>query len=192
MKLNEAKIKECAAWVEKNGLHPQACGATLKSFCEAMGISDKSFYDWMSKSSEFSEAIERARETFTQTTVKSVENALVKAALGVDFETTKEKGKAVDEVVREYDPATGKLVKETKTKKLVTVEAIRERRYYPPDVKAGIFILANMADDRWRQKQDVNVGTAGPGKVEITVGDQEAADALKTILATGGKPKDPE
>ncbi len=43
MKLNAAKIQEAAAWVEKNGLHPQPCGATLRSFCKAMGISDETF-----------------------------------------------------------------------------------------------------------------------------------------------------
>lgn len=186
-KYNPEKISECAAWVEEHGLHPQACGATIGDFCAAMGIDPTTWRDW-DKRPEFHEAIERAREAFKARTVNSVENALIRAALGVEFDSTKEKGKAVDEIVREYDPATGALIRETKTKKLVTVEAVRERRFYPPDVKAATFILTNLENGTWRNKQDVNVGATGPAKIEISVGDQKTADNLQKVLANGAKP----
>ena len=49
MKLTPTKIKECAAWVEKHGLHPQPCGASVQDFCKAMGISDETHRRWMRK-----------------------------------------------------------------------------------------------------------------------------------------------
>lgn len=191
MKLTPTKIKECADWVEKHGLHPQPCGASVGDFCKAMGIDPRTYNRW-SKLSEMSEALNAARDKFASRIVFDVENALVKSALGLDATVTKEKGKAIDEVVREYDPVTGKLIRETKTKKLVTVEAVKERRYYPPDVKAAQFILTNMAAGTWRQKQDLNLGTQQGTAIQISVGSQEAADALKKVLATGAQPRDPE
>lgn len=168
MKLNAAKIAECAAWVEKNGLHPQACGASLRDFCAAMGIGERTYFDWQKKSADFAVAVEQARARYASRIVRDVENALVKAAVGVDFETTREKGKAFDEVVREYDPATGKLIRETKTKKLVTVEAIREKKYYPPDVKAVQFVLTNLAPDKWKTQVDGTFAvTSGEGGIRI-------------------------
>ena len=108
MKLNAAKIEEAAAWVERNGLHPQACGATIKDFCKAMGINQATYHRW-EKIASFAAALTRAREIFRITTVREVENALVKAARGVDF--TREKTEAKAEKVVEYDPQTGKKVK---------------------------------------------------------------------------------
>lgn len=191
MKLNAAKIAECAAWVEKHGLHPQPCGASNRDFCAAMGISESRFYDWM-KIGEFGDAIAQARERYAARIVFDVENALVKAALGMDAEVTKEKAKACDDVIREYDPATGKLIRETKTKKLVTVEATRERRYYPPDVKAAQFVLTNMAAGTWRQRQEITHDVPAGAVIEVKTGDAAAADGLKTALATGAQPAAPD
>lgn len=191
MKLTPAKIKECADWVEKHGLHPQPCGASVQDFCKAMGISDESHRRWMRKV-EFVEAINAARDKYAARIVFDVENALVKAALGLDAEETKEKAKAVDDVIREYDPATGNLVREHKTKKLVTMEATRTRRYYPPDVKAAQFILTNMAAGTWRQKQDLNIGAQQGTVIEVKTGDQAAADGLRKALETGAQPEAPQ
>lgn len=155
MKLNAAKIKECAAWVEQHGLYPQACGASVDDFCKAMGIDPRTYNRW-SKLPEMSEAIAQARDKYAATVVRDVENALVKAALGLDAEVTKEKAKAFDDVVREFDPVTGNLIREHKTKKLVTIEATRERRYFPPSVEAAKFVLSNLNGERWKIKQDVN------------------------------------
>lgn len=151
MKLSAKKIKECAQWVEQNGLYPQRCGASIKLFCEAMGINPRTYNNW-SSISEFAEAIAHAREVFQQNTVREVTNALVKAAKGVDFTKTKQKGRA--QVVKEYDPKTGKKIKEYTTEKIVTVESYRETVYFPPDVNAAKFLLTNMDPDNWKNKQD--------------------------------------
>lgn len=190
MKLTPAKIKECAAWVEKHGLHPQPCGASVGDFCKAMGIGERTAYRWF-KLAEMADALNAARDKYAAKIVFDVENALVKAALGLDAEETREKAKAVDDVIREYDPATGNLVREHKTKKLVTMEATRTRRYYPPDVKAAQFILTNMAAGHWRQKQDVNLGAQAGTTIEVKMADPAAAEGLQRALENGAQPAPP-
>lgn len=170
MKLNADKIKEAQGWVEVNGLFPQACGASIRDFCKAMGISDETFRRWQ-KNVAFVDALTRARETFATNTVREVENALVKAAKGVDFTKVKEEAKA--EVVKEFDPKTGKKVRET-TGSLKTVKATRETFYYPPNVEAAKFVLINMAGDKWKQKQETALTT--PEGLTVTIS-QAAADA---------------
>ena len=151
MKLSAAKIRECAAWVEVNGLYPQRCGASIKQFCEAMGVAFTTYQRWR-ENENFENAITHAREVFQQNTVQEVANALIRAAKGVDFVKKKDEGRP--QVVREYDPKTGKKVKEYTTDKIVTVKSLRETVYYPPDVNAAKFVLTNMDPDNWKNRQD--------------------------------------
>ena len=183
MKLTASKIKECAAWVEKHGLHPQACGASIADFSKAMGIGERTAYRWL-KMAEMADAIEQARDKYAATVVRDVENALVKAALGLDAEVTKEKAKAFDDVVREFDPQTGKLIREHKTKKLVTIEATRERRYFPPSVEAAKFVLSNLNGERWKIKQDVN-NTGSTKERIVWVENEEQARLLADTSEIG-------
>lgn len=178
MKLNAEKIQEAAAWVERNGLHPQPCGATLRDFCKAMGITWDTYKKWCEKS-EFSDALTRARELFRITTVREVENALVKAARGVDFTRIKEEAKA--DVVKEYDPKTGKKVKEY-TGELKTVKATRETVYFPPNVEAAKFVLTNLAGDAWKIKQE----TALTGTIlKVVVENTEQRKKIDNIADLG-------
>lgn len=154
MKLSKAKIQECAEWVEKNGLYPQACGAAVKQFCEAMGIKDTTYRRWL-ENVDFVDALTRAREVFRQTSVREVSNALIKAAKGVDF--VKEKQEYRAQVIKEYDPKTGKKVKEYLGEKPVQVKAMRETYYYPPDVNAAKFVLTNMDPESWKNKQESDI-----------------------------------
>ena len=151
MKLSAAKIRECAAWVEVNGLYPQRCGASIRQFCDAMGIAFITYQRWQANEN-FVTAITHAREVFQQNTVHEVVNALVKAARGVDFVKKKDEGRP--QVVKEYDPNTGKKIKEYTTEKIVTVKSLRETVYYPPDVNAAKFLLTNMDPENWKNKQD--------------------------------------
>ena len=109
MKLSAKKIAEAEAWVEEHGLYPQKFGAKIQDFCDAIGITDRCYRNWK-EISEFSEAISRAREIFRVNHVRKVENALLKAAIGFDFVKEKQEFKA--QVIREYDPKTGKKIKE--------------------------------------------------------------------------------
>lgn len=158
MKLTAEMISRAELWVEQNGLYPQRCGAPIKDFCKAMGITERSYNNW-SKISGFSEALTRAREKFTARTITDVSNALIKAAKGVDFTRVKEEARA-DKVV-EYDAKTSKKVKEYMGE-LKTVKASRETFYYPPDTKAAIFVLTNMQPDNWKDKQQKEVTMPEP------------------------------
>lgn len=179
MKLNAAKIAEAEAWVEKNGLFPQPCGASLRQFCEAMGITFKTYKSWEGNSN-FSNALTRAREKFRVTTVRDVENALVKAARGVDFTKVKEEARA--EKVVEFDPKTGKKVRET-TGQLKTIKATRETYYYPPNVEAAKFVLTNLAPEDWKLKQEVN--HSGTLEQKVVVESKEEADKIASIGKLG-------
>lgn len=164
MKYTPAKIAECVAWVEKNGLHPQRCGATLRKFEEAMGIDDVTYYRWMKKE-EFADALQRARETFTATTVEEVSNAVARAARGAEYSiVTEEK-------------------RRDKDGNLVTVKATRKTFHEAPDMEAAKFLLTNMAGEDWRLKQEQTVRTEAPVYV---VESEEEAEKLKRI----GKPKE--
>ena len=178
MKLNAEKIQEAAAWVERNGLHPQPCGASIRDFCKAMGIATRTYERWQDNVA-FVAALTRARELFRINTVREVENALVKAARGVDFTRIKEEAKA--EVVKEYDPKTGKKVKEY-TGELKTVKATRETVYYPPNVEAAKFVLTNLAGDAWKIKQE----TALTGTIlKVVVENTEQRKKIDNIADLG-------
>ena len=151
MKLTAKKIKEAEAWVERNGLYPQACGALVKDFCKAMGISERTYNRWLVKS-ELSEAITRAREVFRHNTVRSVENALVKRASGYEF--TKERAEKASRKTVEFDPLTGKKVREYYGEPQL-VAMSKETIQVAPDVDAAKFVLTNMEPERWRQKQEI-------------------------------------
>lgn len=154
MKLSAKKIAEAEVWVEEHGLYPQKFGAKIQDFCDAIGITDRCYRNWK-EISEFSEAISRAREVFRVRNVRKVENALLKAAMGVDFVKEKQEFKA--QVIKEYDPKTGKKIKEYTSDKPIQTKAYRETYYYPPDVKAAQFVLTNMDPENWKNKQEADM-----------------------------------
>ena len=53
-------------------------GNTITTTCQAVGIHKDTFYDWMKKKSDFSDAIKKAQSIAD----KKVENALFKMATG--------------------------------------------------------------------------------------------------------------
>ena len=152
MKLTVEMKERIREFVELNGLYPQPCGSPLKDLCKSVGVTWDTFKKW-EQNSDFSEMLTHARATFAQQTEIEVVNAMKKAALG--FEYTKETQMATAQRVIEYDPKTGKKVKEYTTEKLVTKGAKRVIMIFPPSVKAGTFLLANLAPERWKQRQEI-------------------------------------
>ena len=139
-------------FVELNGLFPQPCGAPLAKLCKAVNIDWHTFKNWEADS-DFSDALTHARAKFAQQTEIEIVNAMKKAALG--FEYTKETQTGTAQKVVEFDPKTGKKVKEYTTEKLVTKGAKRVIMIFAPSVRAGTFLLANLAPDRWKQRQEI-------------------------------------
>lgn len=153
MKYSKELIKECADWVRENGLMDYG-GASLMDFCAHFHIDNKSYYRWM-KITEFAEAIKKAKEDFKNSLEKDLVESLSRAAKGYEYEQT----------TSEYGYVDGKKVLRKHTKKNVRVE---------PNVGANIFLLTNLAPERWKNRQDNNVDVSGglQGSIEIKlVGD---------------------
>jgi hypothetical protein len=150
-KFNKDKLSQCVEWVEKNGLYPQRCGAPLKDFCEAMGISVQTFHNW-SKFEEFDTAIAHARDVFAEQTVVEVVNALKKKALGCEYVEKRVK-KAPRKIVT-FDPKTGKKIAEEQGE-LIVVEQSADTVMIMPDTQAAIFLLTNLDSEHWKNMQKV-------------------------------------
>ena len=129
-------VQACADWVRKNGLIDFG-GATLTDFCKAMGIEDQTYYRWLDKV-EFVEAIKKAKEAFRSTLENDIVKSLANSAKGYEYE----------QYTTEYTDVNGKPKIKKQVKKNIRVE---------PNVGAAIFLLTNIAPDRWKNKQDSNV-----------------------------------
>lgn len=150
-KLDKKKIAQCVEWVEQNGLYPQRCGAPLKDFCKAMGISEQCYRNWI-KIAEFAEAIAHARDVFAEQTVVEVVNALKKKALGCEYVEKRVK-KAPRKIVI-YDPKTGKKIAEEQGE-LIVVEQSADTVLIMPDTQAAIFLLTNLDPEHWKNLSKV-------------------------------------
>lgn len=103
-------------------------------------LSAEVFQRWRKKYPKFYDAIEIGR----QEADFSVVEALYKKATGYSVKTNKtHKLKCID-----YDPATGKKVKEYESLAIGVDES-----YVPPDLKAEIFWLKNRQPYRWKEKE---------------------------------------
>ena len=142
-------IQACTDWVRENGLIDFG-GATLTDFCKAMGIKDQTYYRWLDKV-EFVEAIKKAKEAFRSTLENDIVKSLANSAKGYEYE----------QYTTEYTDVNGKPKIKKQVKKNIRVE---------PNVGAAIFLLTNIAPDRWKNKQDSNVSVkedSEPIQIEI-------------------------
>ncbi|MFL0198125.1 transposase [Clostridium sp. WILCCON 0269] len=101
-------------------------GLTNEQIAHNLGINADTLYEYKKKYSEFSEALKKGKEVVDL----AVENALLKSALGFEYE---------EEVV-------------TNKGDVVTV-----RRFERPSVTAQIFWLKNRKPAVWRDKQELAV-----------------------------------
>lgn len=98
-------------------------GATDKMIAEKFNIGLTAFYSYKKKHKEFAKALSRGKEIVDI----QVENALLKRALGFEYEEiTFENGKKVKTV----------------------------KKYAMPDTTAQIYWLKNRKPEQWRDKQD--------------------------------------
>ena len=120
-----AKINE---WLEKDKLILlegwARDGLTDEQIAKNIGIATSTFYEWKKKELEFSEALKKGKEVIDF----EVENALLKRALGYEYE--------------EETYENGILTK--KVKKQVA-----------PDTTAQIFWLKNRQVKKWRDKVEI-------------------------------------
>jgi hypothetical protein len=119
-------------------------GLIEKQIAKNMGAAESTLRNWKNNFPEIAEALRKGKEVVD----REVENALYKSALG--FMQKIKKPVRIKEV--EYDPATGKKVRESE--KWVQVE---EEIYIAPQVTAQIFWLKNRKPDQWREKNDLTL-----------------------------------
>ena len=119
-------------------------GLSNEQIAHNMGITFQTLYKWQDKYSELREALKKGKEVVD----REVENALLKRALGYEY----------DEVTQEpvTDKDTG--ITEMRVTKRVTKQIV-------PDVTAQIFWLKNRKPNEFRDKRDVDLS----GHVELPV-----------------------
>src|SRR5690606_31072570 len=96
-------------------------GLTDEQIANNMGISPSTLYEWKKRYPEISEALKKGKEIVD----RQVENALLKSALGFEYE---------EETV-------------TQRGEVVTI-----RKYEKPNTTAQIFWLKNRKPEAWRDK----------------------------------------
>ena len=109
-------------------------GLTDEQISHNIGIHPSTLYDWQNKYSEIAEALKNGKEVVD----RQVENALLKRALGYEYEEVKQ--------IIEKDEMGKDRKRIEKTIKRVV-----------PDVTAQIFWLKNRKPNEWRDKRDVSV-----------------------------------
>lgn len=146
-----------AAWVRENGF-VDCGGASRKDLCAYLKITLKTLENWLKKP-DFFEAIEEAKRDFRATVEKKIVQSLARAAMGYEYEQVIEK-----------------------TVKGVIVEVTKKNMRVEPNVGAGIFLLTNIAPERWknRQNKEVTGGVEVKG-LNVEVIDEGAKQALKEI-----------
>lgn len=165
MKLNDEKIAECAEWVAENGLSEYG-GATIMEFCAFADIDVKTYYNWK-QNSNFSSALKKAKQTFKDNLEKDLVVSLAKAAKGYKYEKMRtELGTGKD----------GKPIIKKQTSEKIEVQ---------PNVGAAIFLLTNLAGDRWKNKQNSEVTANVHGEIETenTYNLEDVPDELLFQLA---------
>lgn len=116
----------------------------------SLGISRTAFYEYQSKYPDFAEAIKKGKIPVDV----EVENALLKRAMGREYEETTVEYKPGKQVEGEDKPPANVPTLIRKTKKQVI-----------PDTTAQIFWLKNRRPDLWRDRHDVEV----TGDLRVTV-----------------------
>lgn len=127
-------------------------GLTDEQIAHNMGIAYSTLKNWKDKHVAILAALKKGKEVVD----RQVENALLKRALGYEYEEVKEK----------YE--LGDLTERTVTKKQVV-----------PDTTAQIFWLKNRKPEKWRDKQEVEDNTALEKLDEILKGVKDNAHNIK-------------
>ena len=109
-------------------------GLIDKQIANNLNISEDTFYEYKKKYPEFSEALKKGKEVVDY----EVENALLKRAMGYDYEEETYESRFNKES-GEYEEVLTKRVK----------------KHVQPDTTAQIFWLKNRKPDVWRDKQQI-------------------------------------
>jgi len=143
-------------------------GLVDKQIYKNLKISHETFYRYIKIFPEFSEALKKGKSPVDT----EVENALLKRALGYEYEET----------TVEYKPSKGGKI--TMDEKAVPVSIKKTKKEIIPDVTAQIYWLKNRRPDKWRDRHEMGIG--------FPAEDGTLKNELKiTVIHVGPKAKEP-
>lgn len=155
-KLNVELVEDVCRWVRENGLKDNG-GATIASLCRHFGIAEMTFGRWM-KRKEFADAINSAKQYFADNLERDLVASLAKSAKGYSYVKRK----------TEYtSDKNGNPVIKKQTAEDVDV---------PPNVGAAIFLLTNIAPDRWQNKIQQQADINGSLALDVNVVSDKTPD----------------
>lgn len=143
--------KYCKKIVEKITDLIKKDSYTIAEICSISDIHIDTYYDWLRKKSEFSEAIKRAKEEFKQSTMVDCEKSLIKLIKGYDYEEKK----TVYVDLKDKDTNGNS---KPKIKEQVTI-----RKHVSPSLGAIIHYQTNNDPENWTNRQNVEL-TGKSGK----------------------------
>jgi transposase-like protein len=129
---------------------------TIAEICRLTGIHIDTYYDWLEKKSEFSEAVKKAKEAFYEKIKAEAEKSLVKMISGY---TVKEK-KTLTYDTGKFDENGNPLIK-------VKEHTITEK-HIQPNPALIIFALTNRDPEKWKNKQYTDLTSNGKELQQIT------------------------
>ena len=109
-------------------------GLTDEQLAEKIGIGTRTLYDWKGRYPQISQALKKGKEIVDI----QVENALLKRALGYDFQEERVEWSGKD-----------------------GVKVIQTLKHVPGDTTAQIFWLKNRRTDKYRDKPEPSPGDGG-------------------------------
>lgn len=160
-KYNKELVREMSDWVRENGLIDYG-GARLIDFLQRFGIDQRTYYRWMNIT-DFADQIKKAKEDFKRNLETDIVKSMANAAKGYEYTQT----------ITEFKDINGRRSPVKQTQKNIRVE---------PNIGAGIFLLTNIAPDRWKNKQ----------RNELEVSDSDWVGALKQLTDGYDKESDNE
>jgi len=129
-------------------------GLNDKQVAKKLGISLSTYYQYQVDHSDFSEAIKKGKSPVD---IK-VENALLKRALGFEYEE-------IHTEYRRLDKKKGGKSKEGEEPKAIPTMIKKIKKFIPPDVGACAFHLKNRDPKRWTDKHELEI----PGVMKIQI-----------------------
>lgn len=121
-------------FVAENGLQDYG-GCQITRLCEHFNISRETFYRMM-ENVTFMTRINEAKEIFRNNMTANIVNSLYKSATGYEYEK------------KHAETITDKNGNKRQKARAETINV-------PPNVQAGIFLLTNIAPDKWQNRQNV-------------------------------------